>query len=149
MTVRTCFRFSGYENPRSLPTFRDLTDIKDVLGGIEDAYKAGEEFAKDNDINWFELGLIIMGGIKADRSSIVIADYESKLCVVEACYGDIHLIAVGEDQLDSYWVNDKGEIVKKKVRDKSHGYYFVNGKKEKRNIDEKRAEGQCLNDEKD
>ncbi|MBN2015433.1 hypothetical protein JW766_01235 [Candidatus Dojkabacteria bacterium] len=147
ITVRTCFRFSGYENPRSLPAFRDLKNQKQVLTGIKQAYKAGEDFAKENNIDWFELGLIIMGRVEAEKSGIIIVDPEkSNLCVVEVCWGDVHLIAVGEDDFDSYWVNRKGKIVHKVIREKKKGYYFKNGDKVKRAISKSVRKNPSLTD---
>jgi phosphoenolpyruvate synthase/pyruvate phosphate dikinase len=149
VTVRTCFRFSGYENPRSLPAFRQLTSLSQVKKGIIDAYKAGEDFAKDNGIDWFELGLIIMGRVNADKSGIIMVDpEESDLCVVEVCWGDVHLIAVGEDDFDSYWVNSKGKIVERIVRDKKVAYYFEKGERGKKDIEKSKREMQLLDDKK-
>jgi len=148
ITIRTCFRFSGYENPRSLPAFRDLITMEQVLNGIKKAYKVGEEFAKENNIDWYDLGLIIFGRVEAVRSGITIVDPEkSNLCVVEACFGDIHLIASGEDDFDSFWVNRKGEIVFKKIREKKNAYYCIRGEITKKSIEDKKLFfSQTLND---
>ncbi|HEC64888.1 MAG TPA: hypothetical protein ENI23_06335 [bacterium] len=148
ITVRTCFRFSGYENPRALPAFRDLKNNKDVLGGIKNTYKAGEDFAKENEIGWFELGLIIMGRVEAEKSGIILVDPEkSNLCTVETCWGDVHLIAVGENDFDSFWVDDEGDIKNKVIRDKKSAYYFVEGKREKRKVPQKNVKASTLLDD--
>ncbi len=145
ITIRTCFRFSGYENPRSLPAFRDLISIKEVINGIKDAYKAGEDFAEENKIDWFELGLIMMGRVEAERSGIIIVDPEkSNLCVVESCWGDNHLIATGEEGFDSFWVDKSGKILRKDIREKKKGYYFVKGDRVKRAIERDKKEKSCL-----
>lgn len=147
ITVRTCFRFSGYENPRSLPAFRDLTSVKEVLVGITNAYKAGEDFAKDNGIGWFDLGLILMGRVEGERSGIILVDPEkSNLSVVECCWGDVHLIATGEDDFDSFLVDSKGKIVHKAVRDKNKGYYFEKGERVTREIEKSKVKVACLSD---
>jgi len=147
ITVRTCFRFSGYENPRSLPAFRDLVNQKQVLQGIEDAYKAGEDFAGENKIDWFELGLILMGRVEGERAGIILVDpKDSNLCVIESCWGDIHLIATGENDLDSFWVNRKGKIVNKKIREKKKAYYFNNGKRVKKNVPKSKISEQSISD---
>lgn len=135
ITVRTCFRFSGYENPRSLPAFRDLTSVRRVEQAFKDAYTVGEEFAKENGIDWFELGLIILGRVDAEKSGIILVDVEkSNLCVVETCWGDVHLIAAGEDYFDSFWVDPNGTVVRKQIRAKKHGYYFDDGVMSKKKI---------------
>jgi len=147
ITVRTCFRFSGYENPRSLPAFRDLVNQKQVLAGIRDAYTAGEDFARENNIDWFELGLILMGRVEGERAGIILVDpKESNLCVVESCWGDIHLIAAGENDLDSFWVDRKGRIINKKIRDKKKAYYFKDGERIKRDVPEAQIKEQSITD---
>lgn len=145
ITVRTCFRFSGYENPRSLPAFRDLTSVKEVLKGIKDAYKAGEDFATGNGIDWFELGLILMGRVEGEKSGIIIVDPEkSNLCVVECCWGDNHLIATGEDDFDAFWVDSKGKLVNKEIREKNKGYYFEKGERVTKEIEKSKVKIACL-----
>lgn len=121
--------------------------MKEVLQGIQDAYKAGEKFAGENKIDWFELGLIIMGRVEAERSGITLVDPEkSNLCVVEACWGDIHLIATGEDDFDSFWVDRSGKIIKKEIREKKKAYYFQKGERIKKQIEKEKRKIQCLSD---
>jgi len=147
ISIRTCFRFSGYENPRNLPAIRDLKSVKAVLKGIEDTYKVGENFAKENDIEWFDLGLIIMGRVVADKSGIIIVDPEkSNLCVVESCLGDIHLIAVGEDDFDSFWVNSKGKIIRKEIRKKQFRYDYDGRTRKKSKVAKSKIEEPIITD---
>ncbi len=147
-SLRTCFKFTGFENPRAVPSYRNLTRERDVLSKIIDAYKVGEKIAKDNKITEYQLGLILQGRVNAKSGGIVVADIEKeKICMIEACWGDANLIALGEEWFDTFWINDKLEIVEKTVRNKEIGYFFVGTERKKLHIEEKKKTIPCLSDD--
>ncbi len=130
ITIRTCFWFRGFENPRALPSWRNLKDKKDVLKSIEEAYKSGEVIARDNKIGEYELGLLIQGRLDAEKGGFAVADIEKeKLCMIDSCWGDAHLIAMGGEDFDTYWVDENGKIIEKIIRNKRVGHFYVKTQK--------------------
>lgn len=135
VTIRTCFKFVGLENPRGLLSWRNLASLEEVLTSIKAAFIHGEEVAKKNKISQFELGLILIGRVNAQKGGIIIVDIEKeKLCSIDSCWGDAKLIAMGEEEGDTFLINEDLEIIKKKIRHKSVGYFFRGTEREKREV---------------
>lgn len=125
ITLRTCFKFKGLENPRGLLSWRNLQSYRNILKSVRAAFEHGEEVAQKNNVSQFELGLILMGRIDAEKGGIIVVDIEKeRLLSLDACLGDAKLIAMGEGRWDTFWVNEALEIVGKKIREKPIGYFF-------------------------
>ncbi|MEN8253475.1 MAG: PEP/pyruvate-binding domain-containing protein [Patescibacteria group bacterium] len=147
ITLRTCFKFEGFENPRALPSWRNITSHREILKHISAAYKAGEQVARDNDISKFELGLLIMGRVNANKGGICVVDVENtKQCMIDACWGDAIYIANGEPGYDSFWTNDKNKIQEKTIRRQESGFFYKGIERKKIQISKKSQMQQSLND---
>jgi len=118
MTLRTCFRFSGYENPRAMPAYRSLRTTADILNSMEEMYISAEDTAKKNGIDWFDLGFILMRRIDAAKAGFIIVSFKDQICQIDACWNDIHLIASGDNDFDSFWLRSDASLVEKQIRKK-------------------------------
>ncbi len=148
VTLRTCFRFVGLENPRGLLSWRNLKSLESIVESINAAFSHGEEVARKNKISRFELGLILMGRISAEKGGIIVVDIEKeKLCSIDVCWGDAKLIAMGEGEWDTFWIDGNLKIIEKKIREKSVGYFFRENERKKIKVFSRKRNLPSLNEE--
>ncbi|MBD3156177.1 MAG: hypothetical protein GF368_06055 [Candidatus Aenigmarchaeota archaeon] len=148
ITLRTCFRFDGFENPRALPAWRKLKKKERILESIIEAYKKGQEIAKKNKISNYGLGLILMGRVDGIKGGVMIVDIgKENLCMIDSCWGDNLLITDGESGFDTFWVDEDLKIIKEEIREKKYGYFFNGIEKVKKSIDESKVLVPSLNDQ--
>lgn len=132
VTLRTCFKFVGLENPRGLLCWRNLSSAQSVFASLEAAFHYGEAVAKKNKIKRFQLGLILMGRINAEKGGIIVVDIEKEnLCSLDVVWGDAKLIAMGEGEWDTFWVDKKLKIIDARIGNKAVGYFFRGDEREK------------------
>ncbi len=130
MTLRTCFRFENFENPRALSAWRNLKKRSEVIKSITEAFREGEKVAKINNTKNYKLGLILMGRVSGEKGGVIAVDAEKQnSCMIDACWGDNLLITDGEPNFDTYFLDKNLKIVKKIIRKKEHGYFFKGQKK--------------------
>ena len=148
VTLRTCFKFVGLENPRGLLSWRNLKSLESIVESINAAFQHGEEVARKNKIFRFELGLILMGRISAEKGGIVVVDIEKeKLCSIDVCWGDAKLVAMGEGECDTFWIDESLKIVEKKIREKRMGYFFRENERKKIKVFARKRKLSSLSDE--